>query len=109
MACLMQYKAMRHRITGSGKFTAAEEQKIQEAVAKHGHNWGAVAGHVGGGRNRQQVMHHYYNVMKAEAQVPRKLGKWSPEEDALLVQVSWLSTISLSTTFLLMAWSLALT
>ena len=105
----MQYKAMRHRITGSGKFTAAEEQKIQEAVAKHGHNWGAVAGHVGGGRNRQQVMHHYYNVMKAEAQVPRKLGKWSPEEDALLVQVSWLSTISLSTTFLLMAWSLALT
>lgn len=86
VACLMHCKAMQHRVTGTGKFTPEEEQKIQEAVTKHGHNWAAVSAHVGGGRSRQQVMHHYYNVMKPEAHVPRKLGRWSVEEDALLVQ-----------------------
>lgn len=81
---------MQHRVTGTGRFSLEEEQKIQEAVAKHGHNWAAVAAHVSSGRSRQQVMHHYYNVMKAEAHVPRKLGKWSADEDALLVQVCFL-------------------
>ena len=83
----MHYKSMQHRVTGTGKFTADEEQRIQEGVAKHANNWAAVAAHVGGGRSRQQVMHHYYNVMKAEADAPRKLGRWSSDEDALLVQV----------------------
>ena len=84
----MHYKAMQQRVTGHGRFTKEEEHKIWEGITKFGKKWGAVAAHVGGGRNRSQVMHHWENVMKMETDVPNRLGRWSADEDALLVQVS---------------------
>lgn len=81
VACMMHYKVIEQRSRGQGRFQPDEEQRIQEAVRLYGPNWGEVASHCGGGRSRQQVMHHYKNSMK-----PSRKGKWLPEEDDLLLQ-----------------------
>ncbi len=82
VACMMRYKVIEQRSRGQGRFQPDEEQRIEEGVQLYGPNWGEVASHCGGGRTRQQVMHHYKNTMK-----PSRKGKWLPEEDDLLLQV----------------------
>ncbi len=82
VACMMHHKVIEQRSRGQGRFQPDEEQRIEEAVRLYGPNWGEVASHCGGGRSRQQVMHHYKNTMK-----PSRKGKWLPEEDDLLLQV----------------------
>ncbi|DBA98253.1 hypothetical protein WJX77_011881 [Trebouxia sp. C0004] len=81
VACMMHYKVIEQRSRGQGRFQPDEEQRIEEAVRLYGPNWGEVASYCGGGRSRQQVMHHYKNTMK-----PSRKGKWLPEEDDLLLQ-----------------------
>jgi len=75
VACMMPFKVIEQRSRGQGRFQPDEEQRIEEAVRLYGPN-------CGGGRSRQQVMHHYKNTMK-----PSRKGKWLPEEDDLLLQV----------------------
>ena len=58
---------------------------LQAAVAKHGHNWQLVATEVGGGRQNEQCMHHYKNVLALGS--ARAKGQWSAEEDELLIKV----------------------
>lgn len=82
MACFVQVKKAEQLTKGKGAFTDEEQQKIREGIALYGQNWSEIASHVGSGRNRQQVMHHYKNVMD----VLRK-GKWSDHEDRQLAQV----------------------
>ncbi|DBA68143.1 TPA: hypothetical protein ACH3X2_013950 [Trebouxia sp. C0005] len=81
VACMMHFKGIEQRSRGQGRFQPDEEQRIEAAVRLYGPNWGEVASHCGGGRSRQQVMHHYKNTMK-----PSRKGKWSPQEDDLLLQ-----------------------
>ncbi|KAL3133059.1 hypothetical protein ABBQ38_006965 [Trebouxia sp. C0009 RCD-2024] len=80
-ACLLQVKRRDQLTQGKGAFTEEEQQRIREGVSLYGQNWTEIASHVGGGRDRQQVMHHYKNVMD----VTRK-GRWLPEEDRQLSQ-----------------------
>ena len=58
---------------------------LQAAVAKHGHNWQLVATEVGGGRQNEQCMHHYKNVLALGS--ARAKGQWSAQEDELLIKV----------------------
>lgn len=90
VACMMHYKAIEQRTRGQGRFSPEEEARIEEAVRRFGPNWPEVAAHCGGGRNRQQVMHHYKNTMK-----PSRKGKWLPEEDELLLRVVTQSCMSM--------------
>ncbi|KAL3149312.1 hypothetical protein ABBQ32_002120 [Trebouxia sp. C0010 RCD-2024] len=80
-ACLLQVKRRDQLTQGKGPFTEEEQQRIREGISLYGQNWTEIASHVGGGRDRQQVMHHYKNVMD----VTRK-GRWLPEEDRQLCQ-----------------------
>ena len=82
LGCMLQFKMTDQLTRGKGAFTDEEQQKIREGLGLYGRNWAEIASHVGGGRDRQQVMHHYKNVMSAA-----KKGKWSPEEDKQLTQV----------------------
>ncbi|KAL3133054.1 hypothetical protein ABBQ38_006960 [Trebouxia sp. C0009 RCD-2024] len=80
-ACLLQVKRRDQLTQGKGAFTEEEQQRIRDGISLYGQNWTEIASHVGGGRDRQQVMHHYKNVMD----VTRK-GRWLPEEDRQLSQ-----------------------
>ena len=82
LACLLQVKKRDQLTKGKGAFTEEEQKRIREGISMYGQNWTEIASHVGGGRDRQQVMHHYKNVMD----VTRK-GRWLPEEDRQLSQV----------------------
>lgn len=82
MACFVQVKKTDQLTKGKGAFTDDEQQRIREGLTLYGQNWAEIASHVGGGRSRQQVMHHFKNVMD----VTRK-GRWSDEEDRQLASV----------------------
>ena len=82
MACFVQVKKTDQLTKGKGAFTDDEQQRIREGLTLYGQNWAEIASHVGGGRSRQQVMHHFKNVMD----VMRK-GRWSDEEDRQLASV----------------------
>lgn len=82
LACFLQVKKSEQLTQGRGAFTDDEQQRIREGVSLYGLNWAEIASHVGGGRNRQQVMHHFKNVMD----VTRK-GRWTEEEDRQLSHV----------------------
>lgn len=82
MACFLQVKRADQLTKGKGSFTDDERQKIREGITLYGQNWTEIASHVGGGRNRQQIMHHFRNVMD----VKRK-GRWTDHEDRQLAQV----------------------
>ena len=84
VTCMMQWKVIQQRTRGQGKFSRNEEQRVAEGVRIHGPDWPEVASHVGGNRNRQQVMHHYMNVMKL-----KRKGKWLEDEDDLLIQARY--------------------
>ncbi len=82
VACMMHFKTIEQRTRGQGRFSEAEEERLAAGLSLYGPNWPEIASHVGGNRNRQQVMHHYQNVMK-----PRRKGKWGDDEDKLLILV----------------------
>lgn len=82
LACFLQVKKSEQLTQGRGAFTDDEQQRIREGITLYGLNWAEIASHVGGGRNRQQVMHHFKNVMD----VTRK-GRWTEEEDRQLSHV----------------------
>ena len=82
IAYMMHFKLIERRSLGQGRFTADEEQRLLEGMKLHGRNWPEVAAHVGGHRTRQQVAHHWRDHM-----TPKRKGKWTEEEDQLLIQV----------------------
>ncbi|EFJ47650.1 transcription factor Myb16 [Volvox carteri f. nagariensis] len=57
---------------------------LQALVAKYGTDWVAVAEGFGGRFDRHQVRDRWYGVMTASG--PRRVGKWSADEDAQLVK-----------------------
>jgi hypothetical protein len=81
-------KECRHRWAGklnpgtnrkAGKWTAEEDAKLTSAVTKYGNDWVAVAALVPG-RTNERCRHRWVNSLN----VSRKMGKWTPEENAML-------------------------
>jgi hypothetical protein len=62
-----------------GKWTAEEDAKLTSAVQKHGNYWVFVAMLVPG-RNNKDCRSRWVNSLN----ISRKMGKWTPEEDAKL-------------------------
>ncbi|GIL76271.1 hypothetical protein Vretifemale_5875, partial [Volvox reticuliferus] len=65
-------------------WSEADDDMLKALVAKYGADWVAVAEGFGGRFDRHQVRDRWHGVMKANG--PRRVGKWTPEEDAKLTQ-----------------------
>jgi hypothetical protein len=71
------------RTTGrTGKWTKEEESKLTNAVKKHGNNWVTIAAVIPG-RTNVQCRQRWAD--KLDPNTNRKMGKWTAEEDAKLV------------------------
>jgi myb proto-oncogene protein len=66
-----------------GKWAAEEDAKLIDAVQKHGKDWVAVAALVSG-RNNKECRQRWADNL--EPNTNRKMGKWTAEEDAKLIE-----------------------
>ncbi|EFJ46229.1 hypothetical protein VOLCADRAFT_93469 [Volvox carteri f. nagariensis] len=65
-------------------WSGEDDVALEALVAKYGTDWVAVAEGFGGRFDRHQVRDRWYGVMTASG--PRRVGKWSADEDAQLVK-----------------------
>jgi hypothetical protein len=64
-------------------WTAEEDAKLTDAVKKHGSSWVAIATTIPG-RNNKECRHRWAN--KLNPGTNQKMGKWTAEEDAKLIE-----------------------
>lgn len=75
----IQRSVMLHGLT-MGKWTAEEDARLLELIARLGRRWGDVAAALGGQRTPAQCAHRFGKTL--DPQIRR--GRWSREEDSLL-------------------------
>jgi hypothetical protein len=70
-----------------GKWEAEEDAKLVEAVKKHGGNWVEIAALVKG-RTKSQCSIRWHKSFgpTIDQTTPHRKGKWTPEEDAQLIE-----------------------